>query len=74
MHSIEDLDGVTVARATVQDGQCSLTLVAASGFTEGGAYFPAESLSINSAGGVAILRDLCQAMLDAYQNQGEVSE
>lgn len=45
MHIVEDLDGTTIARAYAEDETVSLTLLAASGFSDG-KYYPAESVTL----------------------------
>lgn len=71
MHLVQDLDGINSARAAVgPDGEVSLSLMAASGFSEKG-YFPAESISVNSIEGVIALHALCEAVIDAYNEQQE---
>lgn len=70
MHVIEDLDGVTVARGQATADLCHITLMAASGFSEG-TYFPAESLAITSLAGVAALRDLCERLIEAHMEAAQ---
>jgi len=66
MHTVEDLDGVTVARGQADPDTCTLTLLAASGFSEQ-TYYPAESLTIGTLAGVVALRDLCERLVEAHQ-------
>lgn len=65
MHAIEDIDGVTVARALASEDSISLQLMAPSGFSESH-FYPAESLAITSLEGVAALHNLCERLMEAY--------
>jgi len=68
MHTVQDIDGTNSARAVAGEGLIKLTILAASGFTNGDApaYFPAESISLDSLEGIAALHQLCGELLDAY--------
>jgi len=71
MHLVQELDGTNAARAAVgSEGEVSLTLMAASGFSEKG-YYPAESLTIEGIEGIIALHALAEAMIDAYNEQQE---
>ena len=73
MHVVEDLDGVTIARGQATADICSLTLQAASGFSEG-TYFPAESLGITTLAGIAALRDLCERLIEAHMEAAQAGD
>ncbi len=70
MHTVEDVDGVIVARSQVyppseegKTGTTALTLTAASGFVDGH-YYPPESLTIERIEGIVNLRNICQQIID----------
>lgn len=71
MHTVQDIDGTTLARGLVTADQIQLTLCAPSGFTDTKAYFPAESLTFDTIEGIAALRQLCDEMIDAH---GELTQ
>lgn len=66
MHVVQDLDGVTIARGQADGEGVALTLFSPSGFTEGGSYFPAESITVNSVEGVRTLHNLLGNLLEEH--------
>lgn len=69
MHLVQDLDGTNTARAVVgTGGEAKLILSAASGFSENG-YYPAESLTVDGIEGIIALHALCEAVIDAHNEQ-----
>lgn len=66
-YEVESLDGTTISSALVNDlGVPTLTLVAPSGFaTEGGGYYPAESIAVSGGEAIAALLRVCERMLEA---------
>lgn len=72
MHTVEDIDGINVARGVGNADSCSLTLMAPGGFSgEGQIYYPPESLTINTLAGVAALRDLCERLIEAHNEASQ---
>lgn len=65
MHKIKDLDGTNIARGKAGEGQCTLTIMAPSGFADTG-FYPAESITLNSLEAVAGLRELCEQLIEAH--------
>ena len=68
MHTVEDLDGIVIARGTALPNlPLTLTLTAPSGFTESNppAYYPAESITLS--------HDACRALLSLLQRMVETS-
>lgn len=71
MHIVQDIDGVTMARAQAGPDLLKLQLSAPSGFTEDGGFFPAESLSIEGREGIAALYELLEGMLAAFDEEND---
>ena len=71
LNEIIPLDGTTFAHGVIdhESTQCSLTLLAPSGFaTEGGGYYPAESVKIDGLTAIAELMLLCERLIEAQQS------
>lgn len=63
MHTINDLDGLNVARALVSGGVCELTLMAPLTVIEGIVYQP-ESFSLSGLEAIKALHKLTGEMLE----------
>lgn len=69
MHTLEDLDGINVARAIVRpDNSIELTLTCPA-YNSDGVRCPAESFTINSIEGIRTLGEVCAQMLATHADQ-----
>jgi hypothetical protein len=66
MHTIQDIDGVVIARGTASAETLSIILTAPSGFSDSGHYFPAESLTISGLPALAALHTLIGELIDEH--------
>lgn len=76
MHIVQDIDGVTMARGVASADTIRLSLVAPSGFAEGGngGFFPAESLTFDSINGIRSLGNLCLELVAAHEEATGVAQ
>lgn len=68
MHTVEDLDGNTVARAFCDRVDASLTLLSPSGFVDG-KYYPAESIALSGVDSIIKLHQLLGDLIREHREQ-----
>jgi hypothetical protein len=81
MHIVQDLDGLNIARVMVDldpagaaEPTAKLVLTSPSGFGTQGGFFPAESFTLESVGGIAALYALLGDALREIEGEPQGGE
>lgn len=66
MHVVQDLDGVSILRASTDGKKIFIMLCAPAGFTENNHYYPAESFTLEGLESIASLHRVLTDLLDEH--------